>query len=623
VGSKLVVASSSGNSLLFTSLGALPGDPAGTVETYNLAERETNGWTTTPLSFPDVNSLIAPLGSFIDGPVAFSSDLSTAIWTNTLPLLPGESKQGTGLFLGAPAAPFTLLTNIGSSGKFLGASENLQTVVFSSEGHLLSGDAGRVEGSSLYEITRSALRLVDVNDEGSLLSECGSNVPNVPNAISRDGNRIFFVSPDPSTLCPQPSQVYLREAGHTIKISASQCPNCDTEQSASFVGATPSGSYAFFVTRQQLTYDDVDSDADLYRYDVATGALSRIAPTRPPRFSPGEVTDKAIWVSSDGSQVYFIRELAEGNNEEDLYRADSKGVHLVAPFGGTDSLQISDDGRYAVFSTTASLEEGDSDDSADIYRYDATTGSYTRLSDGGIGGGNGAFDAHLDSIADEGQKVFFSTAERLLPEDQNEVEDIYEWADGSLGLISAGTGDLPAHYLTSTPDGRTVFFKTAATLMPQDRDGGDNDIYAARVGGGFTQAALAPSCTGEDCRVATQGRIARLKQHGVSDAIGLARIGPAARRQIVSTGRMRLLLEAPTTGHLSARASTQIGQHVQRVASGGVSIKQPGPVRLGIPLTRVVRRDLARGNSLRVRLILRLSHFHPAREVNFLLRGGA
>ena len=53
-----------------------------------------------------------------------------------------------------------------------------------------------------------------------------------------------------------------------------------------------------------------------------------------------------------------------------------------------------------------------------------------------------------------------------------------------VSLISDGTTSTGAVLGGTTPSGNDVFFTTMAQLVPQDADGYD-DIYDARVGGGF------------------------------------------------------------------------------------------------------------------------------------------
>src|SRR6202041_3651534 len=95
-------------------------------------------------------------------------------------------------------------------------------------------------------------------------------------------------------------------------------------------------------------------------------------------------------------------------------------------------VQMTANNRYMVFATYARLDGGDTDEAADIYRYDTETGSLTRISigkDGYDANGNATNDdAFIEtdegvpprlSISENGEQVFFTTAEALVSQDTN------------------------------------------------------------------------------------------------------------------------------------------------------------------------------------------------------------
>src|SRR6185436_7557274 len=76
----------------------------------------------------------------------------------------------------------------------------------------------------------------------------------------------------------------------------------------------------------------------------------------------------------------------------------------------------------------------------------------------------------IANLTDDGQEVFFHSFDRLLPEDANEAEDVYEWkaqgvsgctrGGGCLALISSGQGETPSVLYAMSADGSDVFFTT-------------------------------------------------------------------------------------------------------------------------------------------------------------------
>lgn len=629
-------ASASGDRIVFVTTGTLPGASNGAGVANNLAERGPSGWTARPLDFPEFDNL-GLIDTLVEGPKLYNRDLSASIWTNLLDP-PEETVRDIGLFRSEPLGQYSLALDMGPEAVVAGASEDLQRVVFSASKHLLPADAGRVEGRSLYELVGADLRLVDVDEAGLPLSACGSRVPEtnssgtMPGAISTDARRIFFASPSPNTSCAEPSRIYLREGGVTTEISASRCtrPDCLHDRAVDFVGATPDGSSAFLVTAEQLTNDDDDLVSDLYRYDVADGSLSRISAPHPADLSGGGARASRVWPSADGSRVYFNYDgaLVPGT-PGGLYLADADGVRHVLP-PGEPKFQVSRDGRYAAFSTAAPLEPADTDERQDVYRYDAVDSSYQLLSAGGPDGVDEPVEAILgDRYSDEvgafstdGGTVFFSTNERLLPGDRNEAYDVYSWEAGDLGLVSAGVGSGPAQYLYAPPDGRTVFFRTSETLLPRDRDGGDKDIYAARIGGGFPEPPAAATCEGEACRP-LRGRIERPASRSASAGgrIEIAHLGRKALRRVAVAGSIVLLVEVPTAGRLSVEARARIDGRLRTVGDRREQVERAGPVRLRLRLSAAARGKLARGEQLRLQLQLRLSGLRGSRNASIVVPG--
>jgi hypothetical protein len=86
----------------------------------------------------------------------------------------------------------------------------------------------------------------------------------------------------------------------------------------------------------------------------------------------------------------------------------------------------------------------------------------------------------VHAMSDDGSKVFFDTADALVPQDGNGTLDVYEWHSGRISLISSGQDFAPSFFLGASPNGANVFFGTHARLVPQDTDT-YGDIYDARI----------------------------------------------------------------------------------------------------------------------------------------------
>jgi hypothetical protein len=627
--SPFVAVSTSGDRVAYETVNASPQASFGGVFEAALAERGPDGWVDKPLDlpYPELTSL-ERLYRLEEGLRAFDPELKTSIWSNSLP----APQSGLSLFTRTDDGTYTPLVRIGQGAKggeveFVAASRDLRHVFFVSSSHLLAADATRTEGSSLYEFSNSELHLVEVDDGGALLSTCGGGRLYNSTAYSTDGQRVFFRT---KPGCGEHERIFLRAGGHTTEISASRCTlsamECGPEEDVEFLGATPDGSVAYISTAQRLTDDDTNATEDLYRYDVSDGELALLTPgSAVSQYFLGTFT---VRPSDDGSRAYFAAagQVIPGEGagvEPNLFLADSQGLHLVGPLSEV-RFQPSPDGRYVFFTTSAQLTPGDSDESPDIYRYDATTDHYLLVSAGEDGSGNGIFSARLVGKGAISQQVFFTTEEPLLPQDHNEQSDVYEWTEaGGLGLVSAGTPDFKAEYLGGTADARTILIRTGATLLPRDRDGGELDIYAARVGGGFAEPAAPAACGSGACEAPSAAGPHRTLPAGGPGKpfIGLAPIDAAARRQLVAKGATTLLLEVPAAGRLTAQGRARIGSHEATVASGGAVAKAAGPVRMRLRLAKIARRSLAQGHDLRVRLLLRFPGKGLKTKDSFTLRG--
>jgi hypothetical protein len=109
-------------------------------------------------------------------------------------------------------------------------------------------------------------------------------------------------------------------------------------------------------------------------------------------------------------------------------------------------------------------------------------------------------------------RLYFDSRDSLLPADSNEgVEDVYEYEpegvgscerdEGCVSLISAGTGSVDSNLVTVDETGANVFFTTRDRLVLKDRDE-LVDLYDAREGGGIpgeTETGR-EECQGEACQ---------------------------------------------------------------------------------------------------------------------------
>jgi hypothetical protein len=103
-------------------------------------------------------------------------------------------------------------------------------------------------------------------------------------------------------------------------------------------------------------------------------------------------------------------------------------------------------------------------------------------------------------LTDAGQ-LFFSTKDAVLPQDTNSRMDVYEYESGHVYLISPGNADDEAVFADASEKGEDAFFTTEQRLVPSDLDE-ITDLYDAHVGGHPEETASVSPCSGEACHVA-------------------------------------------------------------------------------------------------------------------------
>jgi DNA-binding beta-propeller fold protein YncE len=202
-----------------------------------------------------------------------------------------------------------------------------------------------------------------VSDRGATFVKGDTNLTAAPveDVVSRDGKRVFFMSPDPvatgvpdgsTTFCTTsgstcPPQLYMRQENPDGSVVMRWISRADDEllgvQDASltgaafFEGATPDGDKVFFRTNSPLTADDPNgagtppppggvttgsastSSWDLYMYDLPDAPSADPGEGRLTRISAGPTGDADCnspvggaadvsalrFASDDGSRVYF------------------------------------------------------------------------------------------------------------------------------------------------------------------------------------------------------------------------------------------------------------------------------------------------------------------------------
>jgi hypothetical protein len=295
-------------------------------------------------------------------------------------------------------------------------------------------------------------------------------------------------------------------------------------------------------------------DEDLYLYDIEADEVRDLTPrldgiedptVDPPAGDRADVLGVAA-ESQDGKRVYFVAnasyDVAPNPRGElpsvagrNLYVAELDGIEdpielrFIATLGAADSeawipglngvaslvlgksAYASPDGSVLGFGSSQNLTGQALGGTEQLFVYDAAVDTLACAScppDGSLPASHvnvrftdlGQSDRSWQNgggerrwVSSEGS-VFFHTSSPLVDEDENTAEDVYEYRDGELALISAGTGTRDSKLSNASVDGSTVFINTLDTLAPQDEEPGVPKFYAARVGGGFPLLPRGEGC---------------------------------------------------------------------------------------------------------------------------------
>jgi hypothetical protein len=484
---------------------------------------------------------------------AFSSDLSTGILKSPQALTAAAPSGYTDLYARASATgdyhqffsetpPYLSPNEFYGGLVFVGGNSGTGDVPAMSHLQFVAGDAllegeGQLEGELredvkkeseegksgeiLYDSIAGRLSLVSVLPDGKADTKV-SYARSVANEVSADGSRIFWTDRDTGDL-------YVREnvaspAATTVQVDSA------VGGGGIFLTASSDGSKVFFMK------------GDLYEYELGSGQTTDL--------TPGVEVLGLAGSSEDGAYIYYVDAGYKLNLWHDgtsvTVAALSPGDSSIMPFtnesreDGNDwqssvgyrTAMVTPDGHSLLFMSAQGLTGYANEKLEEVFLYE--TGSkeltcvscdpngkppvpteYNTYKEGNPLGGffpitkTGTFgDTYQPrGISEDGSRVFFDSAEPLVPQDINGWLDVYEWerngtgscreSRGCIYLLSGGTDPESSYLLGASASGNDAFVITRAHFLTQDENDND-DVYDARVGG--VMPPPVPACSGSGCQ---------------------------------------------------------------------------------------------------------------------------
>ena len=285
------------------------------------------------------------------------------------------------------------------------------------------------------------------------------NASSFYSSVSNDGKFVVWLSTGTNFTATPPTDPGLRHAylrnmdtGVTVQIDRATSNSTAGESIRAYV--TPDGQYVLLRTKASFDPADTNGFHDAYRYEVATGSIVPIS------------------VTSSGA------------------------------FGasGVQTCDISNDGRFVVFSSSSPDLGFATPGGAQIFVKDMETGELTWESRGAQDPTQSNSNTY-PSISGDGSTIAFnSTASDLVAGDSNNGYDIIvrDLATGAMELAALDTagnqvaGMTWLTYLDLNFDGRFLLFEArSSNLVPNDTNGSEDVFMRDRVAGTTARVGLA------------------------------------------------------------------------------------------------------------------------------------
>ncbi len=330
---------------------------------------------------------------------------------------------------------------------------------------------------------------------------------------SADGTRMWFITRQALTNdapIGDTGKLYMwdanRQEGHHLTlISADHEPadgaDVNIPAGNGVLGASEDGHYVYFTADGQLVAHGpiIGTDEGLYVWHDETGtptvdyigelangfgdAVFQVLPL------DWGVTSKVSRVTPDGRHLLFM---------------SSSGTGLLSAHGGTDVNQSACSGGcrtlylYSADSHSLQCVSCAADGTVDAHAEDVVNQKESAT----------PTSPHLNrALSDDGRHVFFNTAGALVPGDDNDTTDAYEFdaASGTVRLLSSGTDLSPSYFMDASSSGSDAFFTTRQQLVGWDKDQ-NYDLYDARIDGGLPEPpSVLPGCAGSSCQGSLSG----------------------------------------------------------------------------------------------------------------------
>lgn len=508
-------ASDSGKRVYFPINNGLEDATAGGTDRY-IAERGSSGWESTAITPP---ALVSPNGTsaytglyrwynpevtcgVVESIEPLTADTPSADIEDGVPNLYLRNESGNYILItkNVPLNPLQTSPTGFFYEEVPGGTPDCKHILFETTYRLLPGAPG--SGKALYEWSEGSLSLAAVRPDGSVVSSATIGREGAGNAISSDGDRVFFGATSTEMGAENgKSAIFVRENGaQTRNVSKTKTGTPDT--GATFQMASKDGSHVFFLANYGLTPTSSTGatscggggeGCDLYSFNVDTEALTDLSADADPLDSKGASVVGMLGASEDGSYAYFAAagQLLSGKGRTysqnltlrsfNIYLSHAGELHFVGIIGSSETSagvvddlinrssnrgsEVTPDGQHLLFSTVLNLTGYESGGAMEAYIYSFTSGQITcvscrpdglpSLEKGGAAGvaeypiAQKIFNGYAVNmprslaVSNDGKhvRVFFTMPDVLAPGAVSGNNNVYEWEDGTVYLLATGKSE--------------------------------------------------------------------------------------------------------------------------------------------------------------------------------------
>ena len=333
------------------------------------------------------------------------------------------------------------------------------------------------------------------------------------------------------------------------------------------------GRYVIFSSTARLVAADTDTVKDVYRKDLLTDSVVRVNVTVDG--SAASATATAAAITPDGRSVaffsgasnlvpsdtnaktdVFVRDLVAGTTDRVSVSTTEQAGTGNSPNDQDGTVDITPDGRYVVFSSTAPNFGADADTVSDIFRRDRIAGTTELMSVSDAEVSSDA-DSYHPSMSDDARFVAFqSTATNLVAGDTNGTVDAFvrDRLNGTTQRVSVHDSEAQSGAGGWDPwidgSGNKVVFTSSSKLNAidpnntndvfiRDRSGSTTTVGSVGTDGWAAGSSQDPTISGDGSTVAFQSTSAKALAGGNAwEHIYTRKITTTTRHSVTTGGQV-------------------------------------------------------------------------------------